>query len=684
MISEDASLYNRGTDTNTNGSVNPGAPSPEPSSLSCTTKVKPVVTNTKTIDKLITNEENVRKKIITEQTQAFEQCINNFSVQVAATSTNGLLFSEGILRENIKDKYQKWLVQSLFSFNDQKSKIDKIHHSSKKELLNDEENKRHKIANIYEKELKQIIDNFNVQKLKIIKNDFTKAINGNERFSRDKGLVINNFLLSLGITHVQTSSTFEEPNNNAVIFTIGNRTFEVVPIEDYTTQHSAQTLVKKLARLCSAPIEKIYGSANKAIINLERRQEVFFPFLPANTYIYPWLSKTAISEATILTNLHSSSSLSEFDENAQSIYDDTDTKQLQFNQFFSVGCMFGTTLKGVDNLNRAFEIIKHNIEFHHGQKIVKILFAEDEPNLYEDVLFKELEENLLPLVKKLANNKPSNLYYHLPYYDYMLFGIELYIRGRMTYDALEKFFEVIYRKQQEYKEKIHNLCSAHNITYKIESPFDNLFGNIDNLFCHADANFQPIDRILNLLGIAVEKNVPEIEEEQAKAKEMDLVHSCLKKLQTNTFNEEHQQTWQDFVNAISSDNSIQSNLPKLSNNLEELFKMANSIMIALACKEQRPYTTCTIMPVSEKQIAVTYDLYCRSPQISAKYPGVFNISTLDQVIAHDHQSKGSLFYFGSAGISSANEVVSRLLETARKNWSKMMEKVTMPQRPMLS
>ena len=270
------------------------------------------------------------------------------------------------------------------------------------------------------------------------------------------------------------------------------------------------------------------------ITNSVRREEFFFPFIITNNqqhfgfYVYPWLSNNTTRPNTVNFS--------------------------GFKKFVTAGCMFGSTLKGIDQLGSRLNLIKHDIQFHPSQKILKIDFNPKASNPYEKVIFDEFKQLML-LMNNLSDpeDKTKELYYHLPYYDYMLFGIELFIRNRMTFEALDEFFKVIISKKTYYTNKIKEICRQYKIKYIIESPFENLFGEL------------PTENITQILlsKLELELITEESTEQLNGIQEQELVQRCLQKLQTNHFNPTHQQVWQDLFKVIRQDDI---------NTLEKLFK----------------------------------------------------------------------------------------------------------------
>ncbi len=191
-----------------------------------------------------------------------------------------------------------------------------------------------------------------------------------------------------------------------------------------------------------------------AIVNSIQKDEFFLPISFGDSeegiYIYPWLSEHKIPI--------------EFNG---------------FTQYVKAGGLFGASLKGEDQQGGKFSLIKHDIKFCADQKIQFIMYDEKE-SPYENMLFVQLEKTCQMINSFAVYENKKNLLYHLPYYDYLLFGIELFLRGRITHDALSDFFEKVLKKKSEHTDKINLICKKYGILSTIFSPFENIFDTLQN------------------------------------------------------------------------------------------------------------------------------------------------------------------------------------------------------------
>jgi hypothetical protein len=298
------------------------------------------------------------------------------------------------------------------------------------------------------------------------------------------------------------------------------------------------------------------------------------------------------------------------------------------------GCLFGSNLRGTDHEGNTFPLIKYDIKLFDKQKISGILFNSKELRSYEKVIFSELEKIAelmnklsLPLEKKYLN-------YHLPYYDYLIFGIGLLIRDQITYPAFNKLFELVKKRRELHIGNINTVFEKHEINIKVQSPFDNLFGpietlaNVNDMFDKLELNIQEIN------GFSIEERVD---------KEKNFIDYCLQKLSSNTYFVEQGQAWQDFINIRQSNSMLK---------IESLIQQAHIVMVACQVRGKSNLRCCFLLPSSEKQNQLAYDryyaesnaYYLKRDEISP-YPSLLNITFPDPFLGYSPQSRGSMFCF---------------------------------------
>lgn len=379
--------------------------------------------------------------------------------------------------------------------------------------------------------------------------------------------------------------------------------------------------------------------------------------------------------------------------------------------FHTAQCMFGTSLMAkYSELDNSFPMIKHDIEFTGDQVIDEIIYDNQSRSPYEEMEYNELKKLIAFINQYASSNKNNELLIHLPYYDYVLFGVELFLRGRITIEALGDFFCCIFEKREKFTEEVKSLCKPHeNITVKIESPFDNLFGKVEDIIKRAASNAKVkseaskgpkymaqyrqslAEVILNALNIDLKMpDNKEITGDKKKENEKKLVQDCIQKLTQNSYNERHQELWLDFC-AISQDdvdrvarNHKNSHSPQKTKEntctIEDLFRVANILMLA-GVTTSNDKKACCILPKSEQPIPKHYSRGDRELLNAGRirrmkldenshehYKTTVNLTTLDPIVAYARNIRGNLFYLNDGCLSAVGALVDqKILQAAAEN-----------------
>lgn len=450
-------------------------------------------------------------------------------------------------------------------------------------------------------------------------------------------LFINQFFFKKGIVVVSTIDKTHEKNNGSNEFFINGREF--IFSSPNTDQSPDARSLNKTNQLLSTLVnfslknDRYIQSGNKessVLFNKRRREETFLPIALGSTeektglYIYPWTTKNMGSD-----------------------------KFTGITQFVTAGCLFGGSMRGITQDNDNLELINHHIQLRPGQKIHQVSYDSTAGNPFEMTLLSEFEKTCLLIDAFTTSGQPKKLIYHLPAIDYMLFGIELFVREQMSFEALDTFVRAILLKQDEYREKIGAICQLHDIEVTFSSPFDNLFGSIDK--------HNPAESICAQLNIDINQN----NKEKNDQTEIHVVNKCLDLLTTNTNNLSQREIWKDFISAGNNNYT----------DIESLFKTANAVLVASASVGYRDFETCSLLPLSEKQIQVGYDDYCKKynrnfPERKSPYPNTLNITLFEPVVTYSPTTNGLLFYF-SCCLNNLASLISekKLTHLAAKNIS---------------
>lgn len=438
-------------------------------------------------------------------------------------------------------------------------------------------------------------------------------------------LLINQSLFKKGILLIRSQKlqdSNEAFSNTRLGFKFNDREFY---FEDRNPELEivANKRTVKIARNLLKHIDDGFKS-DIFIFNAKRKDEIFLPVIINDKekmigfYIFPWVEKNILSSFQ------------------------------GFNRFVTGGCLFGSSLKAVDQSGNKFILIRHHL---NPSKIYDIDFDESGLNVYEEALFSELENIAILINKFSTKDARKELFFHLPSYDYLLFGIKLFINGKMSLYALEKFINLVFGKAESYRIRLMDLFSS-NIELFIQSPFDNLVSVKNNL-----------KDILSTLNLSTDECFYECLNEEEKEKiEKRVAHQFLTELVNNNHNLVQKQVWQDFIEAANINSEL--------SDIENLFKLANVVMLGVAAHKMQDNKVCSLVPLSEKQIQVNYaQMRKKHNRLRNDYPAIFHMTYMDPIII-DANNSSTLFYFDRCQETLCNLVKNKkMLEYMHKNIS---------------
>jgi len=319
------------------------------------------------------------------------------------------------------------------------------------------------------------------------------------------------------------------------------------------------------------------------IINRARRDEQFFPVAlsdEAGTYVYPWGQKLP--------------------KNFQG-----------FNHFVTAGCMFGGNLQGVLSSGVHCALINHDLVLPQDESIVAII-ERAEANPFELALFAEFAKNCQLIMRLNHSNDVPKVSYHLPYQDYILFGMKLCAQGMLTQEVLTTFIDKVCVKAAHHHARLQELATQYGIKLTLTSPFAGLFS----------ADFTNPDLITQQAQSFLAQSYDETV----------LVKSCLDKLIKHNVYGALWQKAQDI------------DKPKLSNfnDVEALLRVGNTLVIAAQTFMASHKPICTLYPLTEKQIQLNFASWAKKGLASAA--NITHLTLLDPVITYTPTTAGLLFY----------------------------------------
>ena len=480
-------------------------------------------------------------------------------------------------------------------------------------------------------------------------NHSSMPLTNDSQLKPTSSLVLNEHFYKRGILLVSSKDSkskeiFEEEDS----FSLNDRRFYFSDKKQTTNKFKPSPSEVKKALSLIAPLKKhtqfhdadmtTYGD-QFFLFNTRHREEIFLPILlPSKNsersqfsmFLYPWLGKRKKSFADSFNG---------------------------FSNFVTAGCMFGSSLTAIDKRGQTFALIDHHLKLSSDEKIADIQYKQEDSVAFEQVLFDQIEKQCAFINALSESSKPKQLIFHLPAYDYILFGTKLFLNGHLSKPQLDKLIKLCLLKKEEYIKTIEDLCSKYDIAVNFVSPFDNLFGNL------SASRRDTLATVLSAVGL--DDDFFRTNTDRTKWDRL-FVAKCLQMVVKNTYNLEQQAVWKDLLRISLENNTLQ---------FESILNMANAVVIATAAKGKADYSTCSLLPITEKQIQIQYESY--SKKLSAepnrlesdKYPAVFNATFFEQLLAYSEKTKGILFYFGESLVSLASIASKKIFSSADGNFS---------------
>lgn len=318
-----------------------------------------------------------------------------------------------------------------------------------------------------------------------------------------------------------------------------------------------------------------------------------------------------------------------------------------FERFVTALCMFGTHLVGRTNANVQRPLIKHDNIYHEGEKVESVFELQDD-NPYEALIFRDFELYLQMINSYTKDNSRKTLICHVPWADYMLIGVDMYLKSKITLEALGQFFKLVLKKGREYHHAIKKACENQDISFEILSPLSSLFAEEI-----VSINERPKCKVLrekediNVAKIILEQLGFTVGNDDKVTQ--PFVKTMLTKLVDGSH--PHAQLWQKFL----TQEGVASNI----NTIENLFDIANAFVIAHAALDLGRDSVCSILPLSEKPIQIEYKKLAEELNL----PAVFFLTVMDTLMGYDEQNKsGMLFYhqnnYHDVTLAARNKVLS--------------------------
>ncbi len=415
------------------------------------------------------------------------------------------------------------------------------------------------------------------------------------------------------------------------------------------------------------------------IFDTLRRDRVYIPYAideDQGVYVHPWLAGPSQVSATGSYALPS--------------------------VLVTAVCLCGSNLIAIGNLGTRRQLMKHDIQLYPGEKIVDITYDDTAPNPFK-TLQDHMQAQIAKLFSKISKDVASKrVVCHAPDWDYVLFATSLFLKRQMDRKALGLLIYYVRKERERVQQSVVELYQGlEHLTVRVLSPFDGVFLacadkankiilDIDVCFEMGDADmedqvtthFQSLAaEVLNLLEL---NDVDEGNVDQVAVDETKLVRRVVA-LAKQCGEDALPKVWHDFLAREKRTENLNSPSMTMSQctveegikTVEQLFDVANPIVLGVASYGCAPGAVVSALPSAEKPIQVEYHKLTRDDLVGVSYPSICCLTLFEPVVATtgitfncapEHASAYNEFFKQELGIISreiatkANLVVSSRFE----------------------
>ena len=146
-------------------------------------------------------------------------------------------------------------------------------------------------------------------------------------------------------------------------------------------------------------------------------------------------------------------------------------KENPIKEFFTGGCLFGVPLYGIDQFGNEHSLTNP----YHKIPASSIIQSIHSPHTIhpDEILTRESLANIIHLIKALGNEE-TTLKYHLPFPNYIIYGINWFLNGNMTKSSLASYIRILRARVNSQKSYLNSIACNFGIKINACSSLDSL------------------------------------------------------------------------------------------------------------------------------------------------------------------------------------------------------------------
>ena len=289
-------------------------------------------------------------------------------------------------------------------------------------------------------------------------------------------------------------------------------------------------------------------------------------------------------------------------------------------------CMFGANLIGVDKEGNHHPLTNTFYQQADSSIIERVNLLGDIHHPYEAMMFDELDQQC-KLYKVLGGAEPPQICFQSVIREYLLYGIDRYIHGKMTLSALCAYAQYVEVRANAIKAVVQRVCSENGLMW------DGGDSTLAGLFCHdADASTMVIDFLNHFeLGYAA------VCKDMSNARLTHIIHSGLQRIIENS-PPARAAIWRRMYERLQAVPSMITNGKTEQVSLLSLGFMNYAVKVAAVEAENEGARVCLAHPFHEKAMALAYkDLH------SEHHGSIVALNWVPPIFTHDAFKQG-LYY----------------------------------------
>ena len=310
-------------------------------------------------------------------------------------------------------------------------------------------------------------------------------------------------------------------------------------------------------------------------------------------------------------------------------------QQQPVKEFFTGGCMFGSTLYGIDQFGNQHPLTNPYHKMNEESIVQSIVCPY---SLHPDeIVTRESLRNSVTLMKVLGQGDSAVLRYHLPVVNYLIYGINWFLQGKLSRAALVEYVDQVKKRSVVQRQMVQKIACESNIEI-------NIFSTLDVLGLAESRSEEILENLFSVIGLPI-RSFDQLSAEDLLALRIEVIDKMIAYLCLDDFVGE---VWSHIQNKV-----IEGSVSFEPGDLLSVNYMDYSANLALAAKSHGDREVVSLLPSHESPVSYWY-----KKTFAEKFGAVLCFHWLSPVQVHIAEYRNRIFY-----IEDNIEELNALLES---------------------